>query len=249
MTAEGQITIRAYAVDYDAHELSEFTVSTGAEPGRYVLMAVDDTGHGMDAQMQARAFDPFFSTKFAGRGLGLASVLGIVRSHHGALRLWSEAGRGTSVQVALPAVTALHKAVASSFPPASNAWMGSGRVLLIDDDELVRKVIARQLKRFGFEVVQAAGGREGLDRFAEPGPKFRAVVLDRTMPGMSGEQTLLQLRELDAEVPVLLISGYSAESIDVDDPHVAFLQKPMTEAALREALHGLLESDATAAAG
>ncbi len=243
---QGQVAVRAYAVDFDEHELSTFTLRSGAAPGRYVVIAVDDTGHGMDADMQARAFDPFFTTKFVGRGLGLASVLGVVRGHHGALSLWSEPGRGTSIQVALPGAPELEKPRPA--PRSDLPWKGSGHVLLIDDDELVRGVVARQLLRMGFEaVVQAASGRNGLDRYAEPGRKFSLVVLDRTMPGLSGEQVLLKLRELDPVVPVLMISGYSAESVDIDDPHMAFLQKPMTEDALRQALGDLLDGKAAVA--
>ncbi len=241
--AKGQVTVRVYAVAFDEQELGAFTLRAGAAPGRYVVLAVDDTGHGMDAAMRARAFDPFFTTKFAGRGLGLASVLGVVRGHHGALNLWSEPGHGTSIQVALPAASR-----AGDEDPAlrsRRSWAGSGNVLLIDDDELVRGVLARQLGHMGFsQVVQAASGREGLDCYAEQGQKFSVVVLDRTMPGLSGEQVLLKLRELDAEVPVLMISGYSADDVDIDDPRVAFLQKPMTEADLMQALGGLIDSQA-----
>ncbi len=243
---KGQITVRIYAVDFDEQELGAFTLHSGARPGRYVVLAVDDTGHGMDATMQARAFDPFFTTKFAGRGLGLASVLGIVRGHHGALNLWSEPGHGTSIQVALPAAPQAQDQ--ASARRSNHEWRGSGNALLIDDDELVRSVLSRQLERTGFsQVVQTASGREGLDRYAAPGQKFSVVVLDRTMPGLSGEQTLLKLRELDPVVPVLMISGYSADGVDIDDPHVKFLQKPMTEDALQTALGDLLGGKAAGA--
>ncbi len=238
----GRVAVRAYAVDFDEQELGVLTVRANAAPGRYVVIAVDDTGHGMDASMQARAFDPFFSTKFTGRGLGLASVLGVVRGHHGALNLWSEPGHGTSIQVALPAAA---REQIREPAPRSELWTGSGSVLLIDDDQLVRGVLSRLLQHMGFShVVQAATGREGLDRYTAPGQRFSVVVLDRTMPGLSGEQVLAKLRELDPLVPVLMVSGYSADDIDVDDPRVRFLQKPMTEDALRESLADLIEGTA-----
>ena len=176
--------------------------------GDYVALSVSDTGTGMPAEVLNRAFEPFFTTKFTGRGLGLAAVLGIVRGHHGALRVSSELGKGTTFKLLLPATP--DAAVAAQTPmPQTKTWRGSGRVLLADDEETVRAVVSRSLENLGFTVTTAADGREAAQLFEAEPEAFTLVVLDFTMPHMNGAEAFARMQQIRPTVRVLLMSGFN----------------------------------------
>jgi CheY-like chemotaxis protein len=187
-------------------------VDDGLPAGEYVVLEVSDTGCGMPVEVQRRVFDPFFTTKRAGRGLGMPSVLGIVRRHRGAIRVESEPGRGTTVRVLLPAVRRegrpdrLPDRGASDFSASSP---GGGMVLVIDDDENVRPVTRMLLEQLGYGVLVAAGGREGLATYTAHREEIAGVLLDLSMPDLDGEETFRELRALDPAVRVVLASGFS----------------------------------------
>jgi len=215
--------------------LSTCAPGTVAEPGPFVFVQVSDTGSGMDARTRQRMFEPFFSTKFTGRGLGLAATMGIMRSHRGAIRVVSELGTGTTVTLYFP--VAEHAAGTKGDTP----WRSSGMVLLVDDEASVRTVASSLLRKRGFTVVEARDGADGLSRFREHPEQWRLVLLDLSMPVLNGEQTLRAMRELRADVRVLMMSGYDQQDVrqGVGDG-VDFVQKPFSAGELGEAVRRVL---------
>ena len=212
-------------------------------PGRYVRVLVRDHGEGMSEATVARMFEPFFSTKFAGRGLGLAAVLGIVRSHRGGIAVHSELGRGTTVELYLPVTEG---EVQPPAPPRGRPTASPTHrpcVLVVDDEQLVRDVAVRMLQAAGFDVLSARDGAEGLETFAAHADRVHAIVLDIAMPGLDGAEVYAELRKLSSTVPVLFSSGYLEPDlpIDADAPgRIGFLQKPYRMAEMAERLRELL---------
>lgn len=243
----GGIHVRTVAVELGPGDLAHCVVREGVEPGRFVCLEVTDTGRGFDTATRSRIFDPFFSTKFAGRGLGLATLLGVVRGHRGTLCVESEPGHGARFRVLLPCSD---RAVARFDTPALTAagWQGSGIVLLVDDEPDVREVAETMLRRLGFEVRTALHGRDAIEQLRQPKCRVSAILLDLTMPGMSGKETLLEIRRVGCEVPVVLMSGFNehyACSQLVTGGHAAYLQKPFDSDQLAAALRTALASRST----
>lgn len=249
----GHIRVAASTIEVDdtMAEASASDVEGPLSRGRYVSLSVEDDGAGMDDATLARIFEPFFSTKFTGRGLGLAAVQGIVRSHHGRIHVTTKAGAGTTFTVWLPAAETTG---APPFPQATLATparaqrsvtaAAGARVLVVDDEPTVRDVARAALEVAGFAVQLAASGEEAVDAVRRAGDRIALVLLDLTLPGMSGRRTFEELRALDPTLPVLLTSGFSAEQAGdmMSQPWVAFIPKPWRPQHLADEAQRLVSS-------
>ena len=239
---EGTIRVETGVLSVEESEVRDAYLGQGLAKGRYVYLEVSDTGCGMDRETKAKMFDPFFSTKFTGRGLGLAAVLGIMKGHKGSVTVDSRPGLGSQIKVLFPACEQRIPQRSGSASTAPSEWHGSGTILLVDDEKTVRAVARTMLVRMGFTVLTADDGRSGLSVFRERLDEIVAVLLDWTMPGLSGEDLLRELRQIRAATPVIVSSGFTREDISgqMAGETGAFVQKPYKYHDLAEKLRGLL---------
>ena len=224
----------------------EVTVRTGlVSAGDQVFIEVADTGCGMNTEMRSRMFDPFYTTKFTGRGLGLAAVSGIVKSHGRTIDVQSRVGEGTTVLVLLPVVPAVR---VDPLPARPFARPGTGRVLVVDDEPSVLEVARRILERSGYEVVAAASGSEAVQLLGAAEAPVEAAIVDMSMPGLNGIETMRALRRTAPALPVILSSGYTTESFEDGLPAgTRFIQKPYASQDLLELLREVMSDRAAAA--
>jgi PAS domain S-box-containing protein len=208
--------------------------------GPHILLEVSDTGCGIEESVVSRIFDPFFTTKFAGRGLGLAAVWGVVRGHDGQIGVHSAPGAGSTFRVWIPALEAVAPPAASPTPdaPATNAPTPPGLVVLIDDEAPLRRVTRQLLQRFGYEVIEAADGIDGLEAVLLHQSRDPLVMLDVTMPRMGGNEVLARIRREAPDVRVVMMSGYASGGSSVAEFPQAdgFLSKPFSAETLLRAL-------------
>jgi PAS domain S-box-containing protein len=236
----GVIAITTGCMDCDRNYLKDVWLDENLNNGLYLYLEIADTGCGMDKGTLSKLFDPFFTTKFTGRGLGMSAVLGIVRGHHGAIKVYSEVGKGTSFKILLPASE--KPAEVFNGHNISDTWKGNGLVLLVDDEETVRGIGTEMLKELGFQVLTACDGRDALEIFKQR-PDISFVIMDLTMPKMDGEQCFRELRQLKADVKVIMSSGYSEQEVSekfIGKGLTGFVQKPYKLSALRDAIRGMV---------
>ena len=249
----GVITLSTGVIDCDrayldnVHEVLKASLDEPLPEGVYNYIEVTDTGCGMDADTIDKVFDPFFTTKFTGRGLGMSAVLGIVRGHKGALKIFSEVDKGTTFTILFPAneLSDNCHAVRRNDKTEEKDWRGSGTVLIADDEETVCAVGKQMLDRMGFSVLTAPDGHEALEMFRKHANEIVCVLLDLTMPHMDGVDAFRAMRRLHPGVTVILCSGYNEQDATqrfAGKGLAGFIQKPYDMAVLREKLKKVLRN-------
>ena len=242
MAGGGTLIIETQNVDLHEPYVGPHTT---LQPGGYVMLAVTDSGTGMDVQTQSHLFEPFFTTKVQGQGtgLGLSTVYGIVRQSGGEITVYSEPGQGTCVKIYFPAVTeATIDDVAENLPETTSS--GSETILLVEDEEAVRKLVRRTLEKHGYELLVASSGAEALELARNYAAPIQLVISDVVMPQMGGRAVAEKLRAARPGIPVLFISGYTENTMmrgGTLGESEAFLQKPFTPVSLARRVREVLD--------
>lgn len=233
---EGTVTLSIGSVFCDRTCFRHPFINDDLSEGEYVFFEIRDTGCGMNQEILSRVFDPFFTTKFQGRGLGMAVVLGIARSHRGLVAIDSTPGKGTTVRVMFPAVEA-EEDLRGESPVDKKDWRGDGTVLLVDDEKAVLEVAEAMLQRLGFSVLTANDGLEAIEIFREQGDHIDCVLLDLLMPQMDGVETFREMRRIKKNISVVLSSGYTEEKaieLFAEATPAGFIKKPYNLDRLRD---------------
>ena len=238
--ARGQVRISTGTEFLSRHD-SSIRFCDQAVSGQYAFIEVEDNGVGISLDNLHKMFEPFFTTKFEGRGLGMAVVFGILKGHHGAIRIVSKLGEGTSIRVYFPIEEGVTMSAQETDTSGStlDVTCDRGKVLVVDDEDYVRGILRGMLENMGYQPVEAEDGDQGLAAFRADDDQFVACIIDLTMPGMAGMELLEHIRKLDDKVPVLLVSGYSRHEVrqqEAKSPNISFLQKPFTLDQFKEAM-------------
>ncbi len=238
----GVIRINTGVMDFTDSYIRTTWFQEGLEKKNYVFLEVSDTGCGIPPEFLSKIFDPFFTTKEKGRGLGLATIMGIIRAHKGTIKVYSEVGKGTTFKLFFPSL--MGKPIEKQKEKEETSWEGKGVILLADDEPVVLQVTTKMLENLGFGVITAMDGREALKLFEENKDKISAVILDITMPHLDGTDVARAIRSQFPELPIFLSSGFSKHSFgenDIDFPIQGFLSKPYNINTLRENLKDYLK--------
>jgi len=244
-TGQGKVDVSLARIKVIAVKAYEDYHGKPIPPGDYICLEVTDNGCGMDEETKWRIFEPFYTTKFTGRGLGMSAVLGIINSHNGALQLFSQPGQGTTFKVFLPAPTSditgvEHKI--DSAPPAP--WHGSGTILLVEDEESIRNLVKNFLEIFGFTVLEAVNGKEALNIYQKNAADITLVLTDMGMPIMDGYELFAELKKLNPELPIIVSSGYGDAEVSSrigSDNIAGIISKPYNPGQLRDVLKRVTE--------
>src|SRR6185369_9089560 len=243
----GSILIATGVQECDMELLQHSRLEKKPPPGRYIAIDITDSGCGMDKETQQRIFEPFYTTKFTGRGLGMSSVMGIIKSHNGAILLYSEPGSGSTFKVLLPVISEQQDVIQSGPPDGEfpKPYRDStGKVLVVDDEELVREVCGEYLKDMGLQTLSAADGMEAVDIFSRNVNDISLVILDLTMPNMDGVVSLREMRQIQPDAKILISSGHATQTTEkffTDDQPDGFIQKPFQKKELQDKIDGILD--------
>ena len=245
----GEVKLSTGVVDCDETYLNHSRLEDKPEPGRFVFLEVSDTGCGMDAETLRKLFDPFFSTKFTGRGLGMAEVIGVIKGHRGAIVVESEVGKGTTLRVLFP----VHKEVKALFArdidevetkaPAAETVNRRKTILVVEDEPGVRQLAVRRLDVLGYDTMVAGDGEECVQVFRGRHNDIDLVMLDFAMPGMNGIEAFGELIKIEPHVRVILCSGYTEDDVLLSFPGkrpAGVLRKPYRMQELKDELERLL---------
>jgi PAS domain S-box-containing protein len=239
----GKISVSTGVRDVSQETIDKTFVECELVPGEHAFLRISDNGHGMNADTFGRLFEPFFSTRFAGRGLGMAVVLGILRSHRAGMLIDSEEGEGSQFEILFPTSEVERLAPATPPGPKQDRLDLKGHVVVVDDDAMVLEAVSAMLSALGMKVLRFQGGQQALDAIAASTQPIAAALVDITMPGMSGSEVHAQLRALHPNLPIVLSSGYSQEDSGGvgTDGRTAFLKKPYRMAQLVAAIAGVTQ--------
>ena len=245
----GEVVIRTGVATLDAAQIDEAFAGQEIEPGLYVSLEVSDTGSGMSTETLSKIFDPFFTTKFTGRGLGLAALRGIIRSHRGGIRIFSRLGEGTVFTLVFPAIGNHRDQPGPERQRLADEARIAGRtILLVDDEESLRSLMAMALEGAGCRVIQAVDGADGIEQFRRHREAIDLTVLDLTMPRLNGDEVFRQIMDIQPDARVILISGYTQEDVAghfTGHRVTGYLEKPFPPSELVAKVRaGLLPSDA-----
>ena len=242
----GVITIITSEFFADQTYLDATYATDALQAGLYVTLEVSDTGCGMSPDIVKKIFDPFFTTKFTGRGLGMSAVMGIIRGHHGAIKLYTELGKGSTFKILLPASNKTEQTNPTNEPNV-NTWSPTGKALVIDDDESIRDTASAMLRDIGFTtVLTAENGLIGVEVYQEYHQDIQMVLLDMTMPKLGGEATFRELRRINPSVTVILSSGYNEQEATqrfTGKGLSGFIQKPYLPDKLIEIVHDVCQNN------
>jgi len=246
---QGKVQLRLFTQHINADTLSQCINKHDLKPGHYSCLSIRDNGCGIDEQTLKKIFDPFFSTKETGRGLGMSALLGILQAHHAGLIIDSVVQQGTSMQVLFPICQTEKNPPSQPKPQAANKQPKTAEqtaeqtILIVDDEASIREVLSFILQDAGYRVLQADDGLAGLQIFKQHKDSIAMVVLDMTMPRMNGEACYQAMQAIRPELKVLFSSGYSENSQEIDsNTYIRFLQKPYTPAELLAHIEELLHA-------
>lgn len=243
---DGVIVISIRTVDLRKGELKDTVPEGGLPAGTYVRMEISDTGMGMDEETRKKIFDPMYTTKLTGRGLGLLSLLNVVERHHGAVTVESEKGQGSVFRVYFPAC--ITEGAAEPHPTLNDesSWHGYGTVLVADDEDSIREIATGLLSKAGFSVISAKNGLEAVDLFAEHADELTLLLVDLNMPQLNGIEAVLRIRHINPKVPVLFMSGFARKQVMErfeNQPHTGFLKKPFLGNELLSAIRSIMQAE------
>jgi len=240
----GVIAISIRGVDLESGEIEQTIPPGGLPAGRYVLLEVSDTGAGMTEETRQRIFDPLFTTKITGRGLGLASLLNVVMRHNGAVAVDSNVGMGTVFHIYFPAEVEPVTPASEEVRVENGEWRGYGTVLVADDESAIRDVAKALLERFGFRVITASDGLEAVNIYTENAGDITLLLMDLNMPRLNGIEAILRIRHINPKVPVLFMSGYPREQAMSQfghHPHTNFVRKPFQSGEMLSGIRSVME--------